>query len=235
MLVFKKEQRHYFLNFGLAFLNQVGLFFCGMKAFAGLLVVLILLGLGSCRDKSVDKQIEREEVTKARIVTSLIANREDLITEIKSEQEGLELGTKFSVIYGGKLTELGCRMPEPGQYRVTLWDFNSKKMLHQVLVDQRVSDDVRMEQIEPITLTADKKYVVSVNTSGEDGPRKFYSTWVYGPAMLMPTQDAGIVVLEESLVGRSNVPMFSDGAIHNQYQLFGQPDFTLVSDVPVVR
>lgn len=78
-----------------------------------------------------------------------------------------ELGTVFSPLVAGKITQLGCRMPESGPYRITIWDYETKKLLRQKLIAQSAYNTLLMNEIEPLSVAANKKLVISINTQNK--------------------------------------------------------------------
>jgi hypothetical protein len=84
-----------------------------------------------------------------------------------------ELGLVFSASVPGKISQIGSRMPQPGSYRILIWDFDTRVLLRQKTVEQSTPGAITMANLdEALPVLADKKYVISINTqsAGEISP-----------------------------------------------------------------
>lgn len=79
-----------------------------------------------------------------------------------------EYGMKFSVTQNGKVTRLASRMPQAGNYRVTLWDASAspKTVLATATITQ-AAGALTFQAITPVSLVTGKEYLISVWHSGQ--------------------------------------------------------------------
>lgn len=76
----------------------------------------------------------------------------------------LEVGFQFKSFKAGRITELGIRLPDNDEYRVTLWNAETKE----VLATQQIissADIFIFEAINPVNIISGVAYFVSVNTN----------------------------------------------------------------------
>ncbi|WP_375445404.1 DUF4082 domain-containing protein [uncultured Fibrella sp.] len=90
-----------------------------------------------------------------------------------ANNNAFELGTAFSPSVDGKITKLGCKLTDAGSYRVTLWNFTTKAVLRQVTIEQSTPDKLTLETIDPLAVTKDSRYMVSVNNQSAGANRKY--------------------------------------------------------------
>lgn len=72
-----------------------------------------------------------------------------------------EYGFTFKVAKKGKVTKLGCRMPEDGNYRVALWDSTSKSYMVEKTITAKGSE-LKLESITPMPLQAGTTYLITI-------------------------------------------------------------------------
>ncbi|WP_203258720.1 DUF4082 domain-containing protein [Hyunsoonleella ulvae] len=75
-----------------------------------------------------------------------------------------ELGYEFKTFKNGKITALGVRIPDNGEFRVTLWNSDTEE----ILVTQNVistSGLISFEDIAPVQISSGTRYFISVNTN----------------------------------------------------------------------
>ena len=79
-----------------------------------------------------------------------------------------EYGFKFNVTQNGRVTKLGCRMPDAGTYRVTIWDASvtPQVVLGSANITQ-AAGALTFQGITQVALTTGKDYFVSVWSSGK--------------------------------------------------------------------
>ncbi|NID10689.1 DUF4082 domain-containing protein [Fibrivirga algicola] len=140
-----------------------------------------------------------------------------------------ELGIVFSASVAGKITEVGSKMPEPGSYRVIVWDFDTKQVLRQKTIEQTSPDKLTLNGIDALALTANKKYVISVNNQSDGVNKKYAFTAKTGGADFMPFTKGSILVYN-SCYRNTATPLFPDVVSNVKYELYGYPEFTFVPD-----
>lgn len=76
-----------------------------------------------------------------------------------------ELGQKLFFSKNGKITKLGCKMANTGNFRVSLWAFATKDLIAATTVTITDSTKFVYNTVSPISVTANTRYVVSVNNT----------------------------------------------------------------------
>ena len=179
-----------------------------------IMIAAVLFGvasLNSCKDKEEAKPAENA-------ITTFLTDENGISVGTRSSGPW-ELGVVFSASAPGRITQLGSKMPEPGTYRVIVWDFDSKEILRQKTVEQTAPDYLTFGSIEALTLTANKKYVISINNQ--------YKT--SGGGDFMPYTKGSILIHNScyKLIATASFPDQTPGV---KYELYGLPEFTFIQD-----
>lgn len=74
-----------------------------------------------------------------------------------------EFGLTFSPQVKGRITAFTVRLPLDGPVTVTLWDYSTKNKITSATVDVKHGEVTRKE-VTPVPLTANTRYVLSVNS-----------------------------------------------------------------------
>ncbi|MBC3758954.1 DUF4082 domain-containing protein [Hyunsoonleella sp. SJ7] len=75
-----------------------------------------------------------------------------------------ELGYEFKAFKNGKITALGVRIPDNGEFRVTLWNSDTEE----ILVTQNITSTsglMSFEDIAHVQITSGTRYFIAVNTN----------------------------------------------------------------------
>ncbi|TAE29632.1 MAG: DUF4082 domain-containing protein [Cytophagales bacterium] len=140
-----------------------------------------------------------------------------------------ELGMVFSSSVNGKITKIGSRMPEPGTYRIIIWDFDSKQALRQKSISQTAADKLEMTDVEWLTLTPNKKYVISINSQGDGINKKYAVVNKTGGVEFLPFARGSILVYN-TCSRNTATPAFPDGTQNVKNELYGFVDFMFEAD-----
>ncbi|CAM1345394.1 hypothetical protein [Tenacibaculum amylolyticum] len=110
----------------------------------------------------------------------------DLQSTINSPNT-FEVGYLFKTFKSGRISSVSIRVPANGEYRVSLWNFDTQELL---LTQQVQSSNglISTQEISPITIESSVDYFVSVNTSN-------YYTFNKGGAVIFPS-DIGDVLIK---------------------------------------
>ena len=138
-----------------------------------------------------------------------------------------ELGFIFSPSTKGKIIQLGCRLPEPGVYTVSLWEQSTKKLLRQKAVEQTSPDKFTLTNVDELVVDKDVKYIVSVS-SVVGGKAKPYYRIANTNANIFPIA-RGSILIQSSTYSAVATPTFPDGAIELG-RMFGYADITYIPD-----
>ncbi|MBO0935907.1 DUF4082 domain-containing protein [Fibrella sp. HMF5335] len=139
-----------------------------------------------------------------------------------------ELGVVFSSSATGKITKVGSKMPEPGSYRIIIWDFTTKTVLRQKTIEQSSPDALTMEGIDALTIEKSKKYLISIN-SQSGGVNKKYTTINRTSGTLFPA-NTGSILLQNACYKSTATAIFPDGVTNVTSELYGYPEFAFVAD-----
>lgn len=194
-----------------------------MKKLTNVLLAACLLLAGSCKNKEKTNPAERN-------ITSYIYENDQLTVAFRSIGPW-ELGLRFSLDKPGKITELGSRMPDPGEYRVSIWDVETKSLLRQKKVEQTAPDQLEMAAIVPLEVTPEKFYVISISSAGNAGEAKryHYARSNGASANFLPATQ-GSVTLVSSLYMSTSESKYPEGVIDIRNEVYGFPEFTFIPD-----
>lgn len=174
---------------------------------------LILLGfLAACKK---DKNLATtENPTKAAIANPALVDSFVLFPSFGSFYES---GNKIYFSRNGTVTKLGCRSGNKGTFTVNFWNFETASLLASANIT--VSDTLQYvyKNITPITVTANKRYVISMNNNS-GGSAKDY--WIYyrksGPGTISPNIypfTSGSVTYEDVRAKETSTSIFPDFTI----------------------
>ncbi|MBX2940087.1 MAG: DUF4082 domain-containing protein [Ferruginibacter sp.] len=147
-----------------------------------LLVISIAIILTGSACKKDDEKV-RETVTETPLKTSIESKGIVDVTVINGIGPYI-FGNKFYTSVDGKITKLGCRMPEMSDYIVTLWDFATKTSLAQATVTTTNADSFSYASISPVTIAASTRHVVPIFTINAAGVPKMYYHFYKGPTAI---------------------------------------------------
>lgn len=193
-----------------------------------LLLCVALMGIAlSCKkDKTQDPKPDEKEGT----ITKYIEATTEL-EELMRTSGPWELGVQISSSTKGKVTKLGCKMPQIGKYIVTVWDADTKEKLRQTEINQTADGSLVLQDITPLAVNAGKKYVVSVNSKDliSSAHKSYYYAANTSRTSWMPVT-AKTVTLHSAQYSFSGSPVFPEDAINVYDELYGFPEFTFVPD-----
>lgn len=125
-----------------------------------LMLAILAVAFTSCKKKNNDTP--KPVVKEATLIENAFNNASFTATAIGGGN--WEYGVKFSMSKAGKITKLGTKMPEVGNYRVTLWDADSKVILAQATVNQTTAATGSFADIAPFSIVVGKDYYVTVQS-----------------------------------------------------------------------
>ncbi len=165
---------------------------------------------------------------------------ENAITTFLTDENGISIGTRssgpwelgvvFSTSASGKITRLGSKMPDPGTYRVIVWDSDTKAILRQKTIEQTAPDHLTFGDIEALPLVANKKYVISINSQSAGTSKKYsYAYKTAGGTDFMP-YTKGSILVHNACYRLIATATFPDQTTNVKYELYGLPEFTFIQD-----
>ena len=138
-----------------------------------------------------------------------------------------ELGYIFSSSVKGKITQVGCRMPDLGIYTVSIWEEGTKKLVRQKTVEQSSPEKFTLVTVDELAVEKDVKYVISVN-SAIGGVKKSYFQISNATANIFPIV-RGSIVIQKTVYNNGAVPTFPATGSYLD-KIFGYADFTFTPD-----
>ncbi len=180
------------------------------------------VSLNSCKDKEEPKPAESA-------ITTFLTDENGISVGTRSSGPW-ELGVVFSASAPGKITELGSKMPEPGTYRVIVWDFDSKEILRQKTIEQTAPDHLTFGNIEALALTANKKYVISINSQSAGANKKYSYAYKTGSGNDFMPYTKGSILVHNACYKLIATASFPDQTPNVKYELYGLPEFTFIQD-----
>lgn len=193
-----------------------------MKTQLIVLLFVSLLALTDCKDKE-----EKVKPSEKPLTTFLT---EENGFEMKERGSGpWELGVVFSASVPGKITQLGSKMPEPGSYRVLIWEYDTKNLLRQKTVEQTSPNKLTLENVDELILEPNKKYVISINSQIGGVNKKYFYAATASSSNFMPFTVGSILVHEACYTSVATVE-FPGNVTAVKYELYGFPEFTFIPD-----
>lgn len=138
-----------------------------MKKLTFLFIICIGLLIGCGKDKTTTKTENPVKLALASKVAIDSVNGFEI-------PGSFEQGNKIYFSKAGTVTKLGCRMYNKGTYTVTLWDFTTKNLIASTTVTVSDSTQFSYNSISPVSIVANTRYVISVNTSSGAGPKGYW-------------------------------------------------------------
>ena len=181
--------------------------------------MVFLFALGSCKKKEETKPAENA-------ITSFLAD-ESTITSGVRVRGAYELGVVFSSSVAGSITQIGSKMPEPGTYRVIIWDFDTRQLLRQKTIEQTAPDKLVLDNLDALAMTPNKKYVISINNQSAGTNKKYAVASKTSGGALMPFTKGSILVYN-ACYSEVSTPTFPVTNVTSE--LFGYPEFTFIAD-----
>lgn len=194
-----------------------------MKAivFAGLLMAGIL-NLTSCQKNGETARPAESPITS--FITS-----ETTITTSTRTSGPWELGIVLSASTAGKITQVGSRMPDPGNYRIIIWDNDTKQILRQKTISQTAPNTLTMGDIESLAVAANKKLLISINSQADGVSKKYGYAYKAGGAEFLPFTKGSILVYN-ACYRQTSTATFPDQTMNVKYELYGFPELTFIAD-----
>ena len=184
-------------------------------------LLLSAVSLSGCGNKDTAKPAENS-------LTAFVGTESTLTSGIRSSGPW-ELGVVFSTSVAGRITQVGSKLPEPGSYRIIIWDFDTKQVLRQKTVEQTTPDKLTLDGVESLALVPNKKYVISLNTQSAGATKKYAYAAKTGGADFMPFTKGSILVYN-SCYRSTATPVFPDATANVKFELYGYPEFTFIPD-----
>ncbi|MFD2725995.1 DUF4082 domain-containing protein [Hyunsoonleella rubra] len=135
-----------------------------MKPFKLFFIALVALTLFSSCSKNDDDTQPVEAEPQFPMKTLLEIGPMELTDTVTDLDSFIELGYEFKAFKNGKITALGVRIPNNGEFRVTLWNSVTEEILATQMVTS-TSGLLSFEDIAPIHINSGTRYLVSVNTN----------------------------------------------------------------------
>ncbi len=124
------------------------------------LFIVICIGLLIGCTKETGPATKTENPAKATISNNLVVD-----SAFSISSPSYEFGNKFYVSKNGKITKLGCRMPQIGSYRVSLWDFATTNLITATTISVTDTAQFKYNEISPVDIVANTRYVISINNN----------------------------------------------------------------------
>lgn len=189
-----------------------------MKKITLLLIISIGLLIG-CKKES-GPTTKTETPIQATIAAEVVVD-----TAIVYGFSSYEFGNKFYVSRNGNITKLGCRMPEVGSYRVSLWDFVTQNLITATTVNVTDTSKFTYNNISSVAVTANTRYVISLNNTSSSVAKKyfiFFKKPTPSGATIYPFT-SGSVTYEDFREKGSSTSTFPT-AVLAQWTILGVPD-----------
>ncbi|GAB3997604.1 hypothetical protein GCM10028807_43060 [Spirosoma daeguense] len=187
-------------------------------------LLLLTASLTSCSKKEAPKPAENP-------ITTFVSEQLQTLKLVEFRENSFrESGVVFSSSVAGKLTQLGSNLPDAGFYVVTVWDFDSGKVLLQKTVEQQIPNKLTLTDTEVVPLTINKKYLISINNkSGQRGQGSFTQAFKASGGNILPATQ-GNITMHGSRSGGGSTVAFPTSSLNQFSLLNGFPEFTFIPD-----
>lgn len=190
------------------------------------LALIAAASLSAC-SKS-EAETEAVKPTENNIAQFIDANAATIASNTRTSGPW-ELGVVFSTAAAGKLTQVGTRMPEPGSYRVSVWDFDTQAVLRQKTVEQSSPNQLTLADVDALSLTPNKKYVISVNSQSGGANKKYFFAAKNGGGEWLPFTK-GSTLVHSACYSKTAPAKFPSDVSGVKSELYGYPEFTFIAD-----
>jgi hypothetical protein len=145
---------------------------------------------------------------------------------VRGNYNKFEIGYRFYASRKGKITKLGTRLPDPGTYSVSLWDYDTQLLLMQQTVEQTGAGVLKLENIPPVAVQSNRKYVVSVYYDATPRPAYVITNQDFTSGLLPFTK--GSLTVVNAQFRNAERSMFPNTV--NNIGIFGYPEVVFVAD-----
>jgi hypothetical protein len=178
----------------------------------------LLLLIAACKK---EKHNEQQNSVSKTPVKAIVDRKSPADTIYEFNYVQANYGLKFHTTSNGSITKLGCRMPSPGTYTVTLWDFVSHNQLAQASVNVSNPSDFTYVSITSVAISDLDVCMVSVNSASGGTPKPYFQLFKKpSPTSSIYPITAGNVVID--------APFYKSGTV-------AFPDQNNTSDLPYLR
>ncbi|HUM50794.1 MAG TPA: DUF4082 domain-containing protein [Chitinophagales bacterium] len=141
-----------------------------MRNLINTLAIVFVIGMAiSCKkDKTTNVNFENPVQAASKNTTLLDSTRN------YPGFDFYEIGTKIYFSKAGKVTKLGCRSGNTGNFVVSFWDFESSALLAQTTVNVTDKTKYFYSAITPIEIVPNKRYIISLNNNNGGVPADYW-------------------------------------------------------------
>jgi hypothetical protein len=185
-----------------------------------LFLVLISVGiLNGCGTKDNGPSVKTETPAKATVDAGLVVD-----TTFLQTSGTLEFGNKLYFSKNGSVTKLGCKMATLGNFRVSLWDFNTSDLIVATTINVTDTTKFIYNSISPTPVTATTRYVLSINNCIAGVGKNFYLMIKKPAALDIYPFTSGSVTYEDLRYATSTTSTFPATLNGSQNYFAGIPD-----------
>lgn len=189
-----------------------------MKKLTPLIIITIFVLISGCKKTKL-------QPSETPFSSILADSTYKIVVTTKNNSTFYEYGLKFTSSKAGKINKLGCWLPNSGQYRMCLWDFENKNILAQTTVNQSSTNKFSWAEIPSINIEPNKQYFVSIiSNNWHDATNKLAYQIPY------PLEKNNIKILTFAYIGQANssaspkLPNMED----NRTSISGFVDFSFI-------
>ncbi|MEZ5025618.1 MAG: DUF4082 domain-containing protein [Chitinophagales bacterium] len=185
------------------------------------LMLIITLATISCTKDGTNTTIENP--AKATISNNFVVD--SFLTIVSGSWE---FGNKFYSSKNGKITKLGCKMAEVGNYRVSLWDFSTENLITSTTIAVSDTSQFKYNVISPVDVTTNTRYVISINNTSGGVAKRYYAYLKKFNATSIYPFTTGSITYETVQEKNSSISIFPDFVNPGDQKYFaGIPDFQI--------
>ncbi|HPI00211.1 MAG TPA: DUF4082 domain-containing protein [Chitinophagaceae bacterium] len=192
-----------------------------MRNIKSLILVFVFISSIACKE-NITKTSVKQEIPLQGLVSRKILDTVMLTDDIESWEQGY----RFSSSKNGRITKLGCYMPNNLTYRVALWNCNTEDLIAAIPVKVTDSTKFNYQDITPIPIEANKEYLITINNTINNSTKSFFKLGIrstpYNEITFPIT--SGLIKIEAGHMASTKTLRYpADQFI--TYKLYGAPDF----------
>ncbi len=131
-------------------------------------IVICMMFIAGC------KKATTPSLTTENPMQNILDQTSVVDTNLIFQNAQWEMAHKLYFSRNGNITKLGCKLGAVGSYRVALWDFDAENVIAVTTVSVTDSTQFAYNIISPIAVTANTRYILSVNNANGSLAKAYY-------------------------------------------------------------
>lgn len=164
---------------------------------------------------------------KIEIPVQTLLNKKFLDSIQVSNDTTYEIGYQFRSSKPGRITKIGCFVPQNLPYRVSLWDNATQDILVSTTVQVTDSTKFTYKDIAPIKIEANRSYIITVNNYIFGTTKKYFVLYKKPSNQFNLPINIGTITILRNLYAFCNATTCFPTIQNGSFYLTGVPDFAI--------